>query len=245
MNYTTEICLFIYKYTHMYNSRLQAEGIICSNSHTRSSVGHGSNCAHTHGQINRHTHSVQCISTLHAHNPIQKTTSEYMNTICLSNNTHPRMETGAGDTYWFSPPFGRKGSSTVDPWRLLPSPPVPLSTLLPLFLLFPLFKGRWRESTAFCPASPTLYLPVFSLMCHSLILPLMERCTLWGRRQWGEKKKTLAFPQCSQKKTEQGSRRWKKKMNKLLALALLCTDTGRRGVYVCVYRREIEREREQ
>lgn len=48
-------------------------------------------------------------------------TSEQVDPTAFSHNTlAPRWEQET--TYWFSLPPGRTGSSTVDPWRLLPSP---------------------------------------------------------------------------------------------------------------------------
>ena len=150
-----------------------------------------------------------------------------------------------GDTYWFSPRLGRKGSSTVDPWRLLPSPPFPLSLQLSLLSLFlPCSEiDRWNEGPASSRLSP-LFISLAVPFCVTLYPPSNVQ-TYSVRMEVTKKKDTASLSLCAAPvKTEQGRRRWEKKMNEwLLALALLCTDTGRRGVWVCVAERDRRRGR--
>lgn len=96
--------------------------------------------------------------------------------------------------------------------------------------------SRWSDSPASCPVSPTLLASV-SL---SLLPPDGE--THPARMM--AVKEILPFPLCSQEKTEERQQALETKMNEILALALLCTDTGRRGVYVCVSTGERDGERE-
>lgn len=200
--------------------------------HVQVTHWHVCSCAHTlswHKALRTHTYTM-CSIFLHCTHAVfsKKAAPLSINPIGFSNNTHPRMETGAGGTYWFSPRLGRKGSSTVDPWRLLPSPPVPLALLLPLFWRM---EGEPRFSSRLA-------------LCVTCSPPLPKgRQTQWGWKQPNKKnpQKTLALRPCSPKKTEKDSRRWKKMNEWFLALALLCTNTGRRGV--CIRERERDRER--
>lgn len=69
---------------------------------------------HAHTHTHRHARRALCC-------PCEQTPPASRSIPLLSPTTHaPRWEQET--TYWFSLPPGRTGSSTVDPWRLLPSP---------------------------------------------------------------------------------------------------------------------------
>lgn len=117
------------------------------------------------------------------------------------------------------------------PLLLFPSP-----CCYPSFSSAPCSKpDGWRESPASPPVLPSV----------SLVLLPSQRADKPSEDESNQTRKkpqkTLPLRPCSPKKTEKDSRRWKKMNEWFLALALLCTNTGRRGV--CIRERERDRER--
>lgn len=99
------------------------------------------------------------------------------------------------DTYWFSPRFGRKGSSTVDPWRHLPFP-----VLLCLPSFSPCSKPQHTQR------SQRLLVVLSSLRHLQSFNPLENGRVRDGGNERGDKEPSLC-PVCVWRSQNTGSRR--------------------------------------
>lgn len=118
--------LFLFETGHYYmvifilqlNTSLQTKNCTSWSGSLPLTVGHGRSQMLTQSDMHTHTRARTQGALLSLWTD---STSEQVDPTAFSHNTHaPRWEQET--TYWFSLPPGRTGSSTVDPWRLLPSP---------------------------------------------------------------------------------------------------------------------------
>lgn len=162
---------------------------------------------HTHWQ-KTHTHTHIYNPTLHAYRPSRQTT-EYINLIGFSNNTHPRMETLTD----FLLGLGEREAAQLThgasfPLLLFPSP----CCYPPFFLSSPCSKiDRWSERVLLL--SLPLFLSLSPLRCHSF-------SSLEGqadRRGWKQQKKKENTPFSCVQPEEAGVRQQTMKKNERVA----------------------------